>query len=122
MIVRVIEIRDRHTYIPAVAMRMIPVSEVRHAGHATESMLARASLYRSVGFWSGGQVILMRLADQEAHADVYDWANSRTMQTAHKWLEESFDAVEDGQVVDVEFILGEKAESSKPQRLEETPL
>ena len=43
------------------------------------------------------------------------------MRTAHEWLREHFDEIEDGGVVDVEFILGERAEPKRSER-EEAPL
>ena len=112
MRVKVIEIRDRATYIPAVAMQMVPWAMAEHAEQIR-------SLYAHVGFpGNPEQIILMRLNDQRGHCDPYDWGDSRTMKTVHEWLQQHFAEVEPGQVVDVEFILGEKPEPSIPQRLE----
>jgi hypothetical protein len=97
MIVKTVEIRDRHTFIPAVAIRLVAANE------------AQRHLMRRVGFYGDG-VVLMRLTDQEAHSDPYDWhRDSRTMPNAHVWLEQHFDEIDDGAVIDVEFLLGERA-------------
>jgi hypothetical protein len=103
MIIKAVEIRDRHTFIPAIAIRMIAAND------------AQGYLMRHVGFHGDG-VVLMRLNDQEAHSDPYDWrSGSRTMPQAHLWLLEHFDEIEDGSVIDVEYILGE---SSAPKTSE----
>lgn len=100
MILKAIEIRDRFTFIPAVAIRMIAANErQRH-------MMA------CIGFHGQG-VVLMRLHDQRAAADPHEWGG-RTMPTAHEWLIQHFDEVSDGQVIDVEYILGETPEPKPP--------
>jgi hypothetical protein len=50
--------------------------------------------------------------------DCYNW-NDRTYKVAHKHIIEHFDELEDGAVIDVEYILGEteapkKSESESP--------
>jgi hypothetical protein len=46
-----------------------------------------------------------------------DW-KSHTMTTAHVWLAEHFEAVEDGAVVDVQFIRGETGAPKVSERIE----
>ncbi len=104
MIVKAIEIRDRNTFIPAIAIRMAPANEEQRY------LLAR------VGFRTA-QIVLMRLNDQEAHSDPYEWRDARTMPNAHVWLLEHFDDVKDGDVLDVEFILGEARAPKVSERL-----
>ena len=95
MIVKTVEIRDAATFIPAVAIQMAPANE------------GQRYLLRRCGYPRDGRgVVLMKLYDQHATSDAYHWGN-RTMQTAHLWIEEHFDALSDGDVVDVQFILGE---------------
>lgn len=108
MIIKAIEIRDRNTFVPAVAIKMVAANE------AQRYLMAR------VGFRDGLGVVLMRLNDQKAHSDPYDWGEQeRTMPNAHLWLEAHFDEIEDGAVVDVRFVLGEvdsPAESESRER------
>jgi hypothetical protein len=107
MQIKAIEIRDRNTAIPAVAIRMTAENEQQRY------LMAR------VGFRGDG-VILMRLTDQEAHSDPYSWrGDTRTMPSAHVWLEEHFDQVAEGDVVDVEFIRGETASPKTSERYDE---
>lgn len=96
MIKKVLEIRDSMTFIPVVAINTESHSEgqrylLKRAGYADD----------------GHTVILVNLNDCRASNDPYDWAGSRTMQTAHAYIEKHFADLIDGDVVDVEFILGE---------------
>jgi hypothetical protein len=107
MEMKLIEIRDRGTFIPALAIR------VTSTGDAAGDWLLRRGGYSL----DGASIILMRLIDCEAQYDPYDWA-SRTMQTAHVWLLEHFEDIAHGAGVDVEFILGER---SAPKVSERSP-
>jgi len=105
MIIKALEIRDRNTFIPAAAIKMTAANEPQRY------LLAR------VGFREGTQITLMRLNDQEAHSDPYEWrGDARTMPNAHVWIEQHFDELNDGAVVDVEFILGETSEPKQSER------
>lgn len=106
MIVKAIEIRDSGTFIPALAIKMEADNE------AQRYLLAR------VGFYDAQGVVLMRINDQKATADPYEWGNNpRTMIHAHQWVLENFDYIEDGDVIDVEFILGETKTPKVSERI-----
>lgn len=49
------------------------------------------------------------------HVDPYDWGD-RTWQAAHLHIEEHFDTLPDGAVIDVRVLLGETSEPAKPDR------
>ena len=107
MEIKLIEVRDRGTFIPALAIRVTSTGDV-----------AGDWLLRRGGFsLNGASIILIRLTDCEAQYDPYDWAN-RTMQTAHVWLLEHFEQIESGAVVDVEHILGETPAPKVSERFE----
>ncbi len=95
MITKALEIRDEGTCIPAIAIKMEAANE------GQRYLLARCGYPIS-----GCGVVLMQLHDQKATSDLYEWGG-RTMPTAHHYIEEHFDELHDGDVVDVEFILGE---------------
>lgn len=100
MIVKLFEIRDNATCIPAMAILLID-----------KNYLERRLMGR-VGFVEHSSpepntIIFMRLTDQEAHADPYSWGDTRTMREAHKYLIENFNKHISGTVIDVRFILGE---------------
>ena len=96
MIIKAIEIRDRNTFIAAAAIKMAPENE------------GQRYLLRRCG-WSadGSGVVLIRLDSAEGKSDPYEWVGSRTMTPAHAWCCSHFDEIKDGDVVDVEFLLGE---------------
>lgn len=103
MIIKCIEIRDRLTCIPAVAIKM-------EAADVVEAHFLRRCGYPQ----DGTGVVLMKLSDQEASSDPYHWDN-RTMGAAHLFIEESFDDLVNGQVVDARVYLKECAEPAEPE-------
>jgi len=90
---KLLEIRDRGTHVPALAVSI----------DGSDGYLARRAGFQS------RMIYLIMLSGQVAHYDPFAWGGStgRTMGTAHRWIEEHFDELADGQVVDVQFILGE---------------
>ena len=92
--VKRVEIRDRGTFIPAVALQV--------TGGSDEPLLERA------GFSEDPLIVLIHLEGLGCHWDAFEWpANSRTMHEAHRWLEQHWNEQKDGGVLDIEFILGE---------------
>lgn len=63
-------------------------------------------------------VIVTRLGDSKSRYCYHDW-NDRTMEVAHKYIEKNFSILQSGQVIDVEFILGETKFPKISERLEE---
>ena len=99
MKVKLFEIRDRATFIAAMAIRV--------SGED-------GWLMRRAGFESP-MVYLVALATERACYDPYNWGN-RTMANAHHHIAEHWDELKDGDVVDVEFILGETSEPKRSER------
>lgn len=109
--VKLFEIRDRGTFIPALAILMcpegLPEAErwlLRRAGYAPDSNL----------------VLLTRLTDKDGTAtyDPYCWHGSRTMGYAHLFVTEHWADLESGAIIDVEFILKERSSPKESERLE----
>lgn len=96
MIIKCVEIRDRNTCIPAIAIKMSAGDPIE------ETFLWREGYPRD-----GSGVVLMKLSDQRATSDVYGWDGSRTMTAAHHWIEQNFDVLNNGAVVDARVVLGE---------------
>jgi hypothetical protein len=95
---KLLEVRDKATFIPVAATHL-------HGENAQQRYL----LHRvGLGGPDAYQVHLMRLHDGTGHHDCYHWGG-RTMPVAHNYIEQHFDELNDGDVVDVEFILGESA-------------
>jgi len=100
-----LEIRDRGTRIMALAIRPGDVTN-----NTAESVMASI-----VGYGKGNaSTLLLKYSSNEVTYNPYDW-NDRTMHTAHKYIEEHFDLLKDGDVVDVEFILEETDKPKEPE-------
>ena len=115
MIVKAIEIRDRGTFIPALAVKMVPARDVYE--HEPERYLLRRAGYGFVN----PCVVLCRMdangGPRNASYDPYGWGvEDRTFQVAHLYITDHFDELESGAVVDVEFILKETTEPKKSER------
>lgn len=120
MKVKALEIRDDGTFIPALAIDMNPGEPYPSNGSLTEDELrasldahgARFYLLRRCGYRCDGRpnIILTRLdGNGMATNDPYEWpagSMARTFGTAHHWIIEHWNELKDGDVVDVEFILG----------------
>lgn len=95
---KTIEIRDKATFIPALAIRLDPVNA------RDRWLLARAGFGRTAEA-QGGYTLLVHLSNLQIRYDWASWTN-RTMQEAHRYVHKMFDELEPGEVVDVEYILG----------------
>jgi len=96
MQVKSFEIRDAGTFIPAICVKLDPLS-----GPEADRYLIRRS-----GWVSEPGYVLTKMTGGDARYDVYDWDN-RTMQRAHDYIARNWDSLESGAVVDVEFIMGD---------------
>lgn len=97
------EIRDRGTFIPALAVSLRP------GNVADRYLLARAG-YGETSSEQKDYVLLMQVAGGSGTVtcDPHDWGVSvRTMHVAHQHILDHWDELSSGDVVDVEFILGE---------------
>jgi hypothetical protein len=64
-------------------------------------------------------VVVCKLTGCESHYDRFKWdSTTRTMNTAHGFIERYFDSLKNGDVVDVEYIMGETKTKKLPQREE----
>jgi len=113
MDVKLIEIRDRATFIPAMAVRLFARDE-------EELYLLRRSGYAEVQVTDAGvepYVVLCTLDGVEAHYDPFEWQNRRTMTTVHQHLIAHWNEVTSGDVVDVEYLLNEVREPKVSERV-----
>lgn len=105
MEVKLLEVHDRATCIPIMAIRASAANEAQRA------LLARAGFGRTEE--DGRRYVVMTLLSGliSANYDPAHWTN-RTLYEAHEYILRHFDELSDGDVVDVEFILGETTEPS----------
>ena len=102
MTTKFLEIRDRATMIPALAIAL---------SKADSPIAWRA------GFGDRLCVLLVKLADVTVQYDPYAWplSRGRTMRAAHLAILEHWEVLENGDVVDVEFINGETDTPKTPE-------
>lgn len=100
---KLLEVRDRATFVPVLAVQLIPSTL------AENYLLARAgfgldastqSMYVQVSRIDGGT--------GQSTCDPHYWGDNRTMFTAHNYIIATFDELTTGDVIDVEYILGER--------------
>ena len=104
---KMLEVRDRATFIPVLAVLM--VSEDPRNSY----------LLRRAGFSPHFPLVQLTYISRDiSHNDPYDWGD-RTMQAAHRYIGEHFDELEPGAVVDAAFVLGEVATPKISERFEE---
>ena len=104
---KTLEIRDEGTFIPALAVDINPENE------------AQRYLMRRCGYPCDGKpnIILTALSADggKANNDPYSWGG-RTYPVAHNYIIEHWRDLQDGDVVDVSFILGETLTLKKSER------
>lgn len=102
MEIKLLEIRDEGTHIDAISIALDGRSGetmrenylIRHAGYGEPRCILLSVL-------NGGRILTY---------DANDWhreGRGRTMYAAHRWIEEHWDEIKSGAVVDVRYILGE---------------
>ena len=94
---KTIEIRDKATFIPAIAIRVSP-----------NDWSQDSYLLHRAGYSTECPVVLLSslLGGKPLHGDCYEWGD-RTYTVVHNHLQEHWDEILSGSVLDVEFILGE---------------
>jgi len=101
---KLFEVRDKMTMVGVLAVQL----------SAADGYLARRCGY------GAPCVILTRLQGGRSCYDAYDWAD-RTMTTAHNYIQERWSELRTGEVVDVEYILGETSTPKRSESEEEVP-
>ncbi len=114
MTAKLIEVRDRLTFIPMLAVKLDASCE------AERYLLARLGFGKTPQE-QGEYVLLCDVGSHtgEAHYDPYDWCGARTKREAHKYVIDCFDSLAPGDVVDVQFLMGE---TDKPVSSERPPV
>ena len=120
MIIKIFEVRDSGTFIPVLAIKAVP--ERNSFGNYVE---AERYLLRRAGYgFEQPSIILIRAEcsglDNNATYDAYAWpANgTRTLHVAHLYIEKNFDSLRSGDVIDVEYELGETKVKKVSERIE----
>jgi len=111
--VKILEIRDEGTFIPVLAVDMNPPWGTEEKHEAVRYLMRRC------GYPCDGQpnIAITNLSMDGAPAwnDPYAWGG-RTYPVAHNYIIEHWDELNDGDVVDVSFILGETKQPKVSER------
>lgn len=97
---KLFEIRDNGTFISVLAIWLESETDsgrylLARSGYADNPYPARIVVWRMDG------------GAGHATSNPYAWTDGRTMSVAHVYIKEHWDEIETGDVIDVEFILGE---------------
>lgn len=114
MQVKVLEVRDRMTFIPMLCINV----NASNRNDAAHYLLCRA------GYACDGEpnIIMTALSADTTRAcnNPYCWGD-RTFAAAHQYILENWSSLNDGDVVDVEFILYESVEPKRSERFDTQP-
>jgi hypothetical protein len=102
VITKFLEVRDRATTIPVLAIKITKDS---------------SPIASYAGFGETGSILLIHLNKPDVQYDPYAWTllNGRTMRGAHIYIEQLWDTLEEGNVVDVEYLTGETQAPKLPE-------
>ncbi len=112
---KLFEIRDAATFIPVLAVRLNPNRE-------EERYLLGRTGYGITVEQQGKYVVVFKLAGgvNLASCDTNEWGESpRTVPVAHRYIIEHWAELMSGDVIDVEFILGETSSPKESERVGE---
>lgn len=108
---KLFEVRDRATCIPIIAVRL-------HFGSKKEQWLAARAGYTPVSRQGYFVLVGLLAGDFPLRWDPNRWSDPgyrRTLKFAHEYIRDHWDTLTSGDVVDVEFILGEKDKPSETE-------
>jgi hypothetical protein len=115
MIAKVLEVRDEGTFIALLAVDMNPISPFT----SEEVYEAQRYLLRRVGYPCDGRpniVITKMSADGDRACNDPHYWKDRTFAVAHAYIIDHWSMLKDGDVVDVQFILGETKAPKQSER------
>lgn len=101
MKIKLFEVLDRATLIAAIGIEL----NLEDGNKEKEN-----SLIRHAGYGHNPIILFGRLGGGNFSYDSYSWGD-RTMQAAHDHIENNWNNLESGDVIDVEYILGETEKS-----------
>lgn len=108
---KVFEIRDRGTFIPALATRIRPSRCNMGADGAEDQHLVSQNYLIRRGGWGydSNNLVLVHLQTKDSEVDPFDWKpRGGTMSQAHEYIEDHWDELSTGDVICLEFIRGER--------------
>ena len=112
------EVRDRGTFVPCFAVLASPRDLIEDPRiHLDAEFTRDIWLLRRAGYGEDRRCVLFgNLHSGYVTHDSHNQHN-RTMQVAHRHVEENWDSLSSGDVIDVEFVLGETRAAKQSERL-----
>jgi hypothetical protein len=107
MEVKCLELRDAKTFVPVICIRPVPDNE-------KQRYLISRDGYR--GDDSEFCVIMIDAQCRGVAYNPYHWRDQRTKGHAHMYIQEHWHELKDGDVIDVQFILGETPSPKQSER------
>lgn len=107
MEVKCLEVRDSGTFIPVICIKPVPENE------------GQRYLLRRDGYSLRPDDPIIIMIDAQCRGvsyDPYEWSGSRTKAIAHNFIMEHWSELADGDVVDVQFIIGERDRPKTSER------
>lgn len=109
---KILEIRDKMTFISALAIEM---------NYSPGDDIGAYYIHERCGYafdkWRPTILLTALAGMQPAYADPYDWKD-RTYAVAHIYITENWHTLKTGDVIDVEYILGETTKIKTSERLD----
>lgn len=125
MEVKLFEVRDRATFISCFGILMMPTPvrvgklEVKSTPLEIDAHNAEGFLLRRSGYGFDYPLVLFGRLDGfgEVKCDPYQWGRvARTIPQAHLYVQNNWESLRSGDVIDVEYILGEKPDKKTSER------
>jgi hypothetical protein len=118
---KALELRDKGTFIAILCVDMNPGIYRDDEPGMSKEYDAQCYLLRRCGYPCNGRpnIIMTRLnGNGQATNDPYGWKGvTRIFPVAHKWIIDNWHTLNDGDVVDVQFILGETSTPKQSERI-----
>lgn len=105
---KLFEVRDRATCIPMLAIHIDGEVEDQ------EDWLLRRAGYGKKE--ERNYVYLVHLQTGEGNYDAFKWNDSRTIREAHLYINKYWSELKSGEVLDIEYILGESKQKKTSDR------
>jgi hypothetical protein len=106
-----LEVRDAGTTIPIIAFS---IAETLNTD--SEQMIKREKYYNHTGYnVDSGSVFVIKLVEPSIEFDSYNWNEGRTMIKAHQYIEKHYNELNEFDVIDVQYIMGETKQKKNPE-------
>lgn len=106
---KLFEVRDSGTFLSVICIKLLPTND------AERFLLSRAGFGKEEA-QQGLFMLYSSLQDDKIHYDPVDWGN-RTRLISHQYIQEHWDSLNSGDVIDVQFILGETIQKKVSEAL-----